>query len=146
MKNVAASRGSAKDKARPNWISESTTAAEFVHHFSCFVVGFGDPFDDAVGFGGIFKLDRDRLIETGVLNLFEILDDGNDAASGWKVAMNFAVAVREVNVFDESLEFFDLSRLDAHEVEVGDIAVGADDVGHVDMLDKFAHGIDGVDE
>src|SRR5262245_44899499 len=108
-------------------------------------VGFAHPIDDLVGLGGVFQLDADGAVDAEVFDFAQVGGEVDDAAAGGQVAVDFAVAIRDVYVDGLALESAQLLRRGAAELQVRDVDVGTHG-GMIHVVDEADHAVHVVEQ
>ena len=75
--------------------------ADLSHDRRCTVVGFRRPLDDLLRIRRVLELDRDGSLVAGIDNRLQILLDWCHTVTCRQVAVNFPVAVRQVDMADD---------------------------------------------
>ena len=106
--------------------SRSAAETREVHQAGGLSVGFLNPFDDVRRVRRIFELDGDRAVDVQFLDSLEIRLEFDDAAAGRQVAVDFAVAIADVDMDGFAFELDQLERAGVSQHEVTDVDIGAD--------------------
>ena len=75
-----------------------TPQADLIHESGGLGVGFLDPLHDAGWVGGVFEFDGNGTIDIEFFDGLQIRSEFHDATSRWKIAMDHAIAITNVDV------------------------------------------------
>ena len=103
----------------------SAAEAREVHQAGGLPVGFLNPFDDVRRVRRIFELDGDGAVDVQFLDRLEIRLEFDDAAARGQVAVDFAVAIADVDMDGFAFEFGQINRAGVGQHEVADVDIGA---------------------
>jgi hypothetical protein len=103
----------------------SATEAREVHQTGGLRVSFLNPFDDVRRVRRIFELDGDGAVDVQFLDRLKIRLEFDDAAARGQVAVDFAVAIADVDMDGFAFELGQFNRASVGQHEVADVDIGA---------------------
>src|SRR5258708_1698123 len=103
----------------------SAAEAREIHQAGGLPVGFLNPFEDVRRVRRIFELDGDCAVDVQFLNRLEIRLEFDDAAARGQVAVDFAVAIADVDMDGFAFELGQINRAGVGQHEVADVDIGA---------------------
>ena len=104
----------------------SAAEAREVHQAGGLPVGFLNPFNDMRRVRRIFELDGDGAVDVQFLDRLEIRLEFDDAAARGQIAVDFAVAIADVDMDGFAFELGQINRAGVGQHEVADVDIGAD--------------------
>ncbi len=102
----------------------SAAEAREVHQASGLPVGFLNPFVDVRRVRRIFELDGDGALDVQFLDRLKIRLEFDDAAARGQVAVDFAVAIADVDMDGFAFELGQINRAGVGQHEVADVDIG----------------------
>src|SRR5262249_37826314 len=121
------------------------TEVREIHQAGGLRVGFLDPFDDARGVGRVFELDGDGAVDVQFLDGPKVRLEFHDPAAGGQVAVDFAVAIADVDMDGFAFELSQIGRASVRQDKVTDVDVGP----HAQMgalVHKTCHRVNAVEQ
>ena len=103
----------------------SAAEAREVHQAGGLPVGFLDSFDDVRRVRRVFELDGDGAVDAQFLDRLKIRLEFDDAAAGRQIAVDFAVAIADVDMDGSVFELGQINRASVGQYEVADVDIGA---------------------